>query len=70
MSYTEALGWFDFMRRRGINNTDRLIGTLCVQVNRGLGGKATLDDFLPQAERQTPENDISQVMNILAGAAV
>ena len=69
MSYTEALGWFDFLRRRGINNTDRLIATLCVQVNRGLGGQATLADFLPQAEQHAPADDLSQVFNIIAGIA-
>lgn len=71
MSYGEALQWFDFIRRRGLNHTDRLLATLCMQVNNALGGKAKLRDFLPKGEPEPQQHagDISTVFNILAGAA-
>lgn len=38
-------------------HTDRLLATLCVQVNRATGGKAKLSDFIPVEEQTIAIDD-------------
>ena len=71
MSYNEALQWFQYIRQRGLNHTDRLLATVACQINRLSGGEAEVGDFLPSMRAQQDETvaDMGSVMNILAGVA-
>lgn len=66
MSYTEALQWFDYMRRHGgLNRTDRLLATLICQVNGYLGGKLKIEDLLPELRPKPVElgGDVKATVN-------
>lgn len=71
LSYNEALQWFQYIRQRGLNHTDRLLATVACQINRLSGGEAEIGDFLPSMRAQQDETvaDMGSVMNILAGVA-
>ncbi len=71
MSYNEALQWFQYIRQRGLNHTDRLLATVACQINRLSGGEAEIGDFLPSLKQNNEEKeaDFGSVFNILAGTA-
>lgn len=73
MSYQEFVMWQEYARMKGgIHHTDRLLATICTQVNRFGGGEAELSDFLPElaaADANEQEASIGEIMNILAMAA-
>lgn len=75
LSYREAQEWFLFLKQRGgINHTERLLATLCTQINRLAGGDADIGDFLPSLKVTRPaiEHDagIGEVMNVLSMVAM
>ena len=51
MTYAEALDWMAYIRKRGSLNPglriDAAVAVLATQINRALGGKAEMQDFLP-----------------------
>jgi hypothetical protein len=75
MSYAEALDWAAYMRKRGPLNVGMRIevgfAMLAVKIDRALGGKMTLNDFMPwsqHTEEPDREATLDDVMSILMGA--
>jgi hypothetical protein len=70
MSYAEALGWQEYVSRRGSLNIGMRLeagfALIAMVINRALGGHATLADFMPHYEQ--PEATIEDVMSMLAGS--
>lgn len=60
MSYTEALDWMEYLKRRGPldlgTRIEQGFAMVCMTINRSAGGKAELKDFLPN--REDPEDDV------------
>ncbi len=74
MSYQEFTAWNEFVKQKGgLRHTDRLLATVCTQINRLTGGEADLSDFLPELKVIGTMNekvaDIGDIMNILTLAA-
>ena len=63
MTYGEAVQWFAYLRKRGSLNVglrvEAAVAVLALQVNRALGGKAELHDFMPHWE--APETSIDDL---------
>lgn len=69
MSYTEALDWMEYMKRRGPLDlgirSEQNLAMVSLTVNRSTGGKAELKDFLPN--REDPEDEVEATPdNVLA----
>jgi hypothetical protein len=68
MSYAEALQWRQYLERRGTTHLGMRLeagfALLASSINRALGGKASIEDFMPHAD---PPDSLAQVMNILSG---
>ena len=61
MTHIEARRWQAYMEQRGTLNLGLRIeagfALLATQINRALGGKAKIEDFLPQ--RKQPDTDVA-----------
>ena len=70
ISYAEALQWQAYVEKRGtINLGLRLevgFALLAWTINRALGGKAEMSDFMPHFDE--PDATLADVMTILTGA--
>ena len=59
MSHEEWLSWLAYLRKYGSLNdglrNDVAVARLCLMVNRALGGKAELKDFIPVYEEEEPQ---------------
>lgn len=70
ITYAEFQDWVTFRKMRGSlftgNRLESGFGLLAYMVNRAVGGKAEMIDFLPHADRE--ESDLQDVINILNGA--
>lgn len=69
----EVAAWASYMQRRGSLNLGLRIeagfALVAVQINRALGGKAKLKDFMPHVGRdEEAEGSIQDVMSVLMGA--
>jgi hypothetical protein len=66
MTYAEALDWMEYIRKRGSLNVgqrvEAAVAVLATQVNRALGGKAEMMDFLPHWD--APEATIDDVAKL------
>jgi hypothetical protein len=73
MSYQEFTAWNEYAKQKGgLQHNDRLLATVCTQINRLTGGEADLSDFLPELkviETNEKEAEIGDVMNIFAMVA-
>ena len=69
MSHDEWLSWLAYLRKFGSLNdglrTDLAIARLCVLVNRALGGKAEMKDFIPVYEEE-PQEEAQSMEQIAA----
>ena len=69
MAYSEALMWSAFIRKRGSLNTglrlENGFALLAVMINRAVGGKATMEDFMPHADQKVA--DLADVMKLVSG---
>lgn len=67
MSYSEALMWSAFIKKRGSLNlglrVENGVAVLAVMMNRALGGKANMEDFMPHADQKVA--DLADVMKLL-----
>lgn len=72
MSYAEAMGWADYLRKRGSLNTGVRVelgfAMLATLVARALGNRVELADFLVSGREYEDEARIEDVMAILTGA--
>lgn len=78
MSYTEALDWMEYLKRRGPLDlgvrVEQGLALVSLTVNRSAGGKAELKDFLPNREdpedevEATPENVFALFQKLSKGA--
>lgn len=73
MSHAEFQNWITFRNMRGSlfvgNRLESGFGLLAYMVNRGLGGKHTMSDFLPHADKpdQPKEMDLpSTIAGVMA----
>lgn len=61
MSYAEALDWMAYIQKRGSLNVgmriEAAVAVLATQVNRALGGKAEMTDFMPYWDQPEPTID-------------
>ena len=68
LSFDEARAWSAYMERRGSLHVGMRLeygfALLATIVNRALGGKANLRDFMPHADQP---NTIEEVMKMLSG---
>lgn len=59
MTHDEWLSWLAYLRKFGSLNdglrTDLAIARLCLMVNRAMGGKAEMKDFIPVYEDPEPQ---------------
>lgn len=69
MTYSEALLWSAYLKKRGtvhfgmrLENATALLAT---QMNRALGGKAEMQDFMPHADEKVA--DLADVMKLVSG---
>lgn len=69
MTYREALMWSDFIKKRGSLHTglrlENGFALLAVMMNRALGGKARMEDFMPHADQKVA--DLADVMKLVSG---
>ena len=69
MSYDEARAWEAYARKRGTLHVGMRLeygfALIAMSINRALGGKATLHDFMPHVEQEPA--GIADVMNLLSG---
>lgn len=72
MSYAEAMGWTDYMRKRGSLHTGFRVevgfAMLASLLVHALGGKAELQDYMLSGRDYEEEAKIEDVMAILMGA--
>lgn len=70
LSHEEVLKWQGYRERRGTLNLGLRVevgfALIAYSINRALGGKANMDDFMPHMAEQ--EATISDIMNMLAGS--
>lgn len=70
MTYAELMAWVAYRNRRGPMNPtlriDAALARISMQINRALGGRAELADFMPWSQDEE-EADVSDVMNFLTG---
>jgi hypothetical protein len=74
MSYQEFTAWNEYAKQKGgLQHNDRLLATVCTQINRLTGGEANPSDFLPELRihetHDEKEAEIGDVMNIFAMVA-
>lgn len=69
MAYSEALMWSAFIKKRGSLHTglrlENGFALLAVMINRAMGGKAQMDDFMPHYDHKPA--DLSDVMKLVSG---
>lgn len=69
MTYSEALMWSAFIKKRGSLNVGMRLengfALLAVMINRALGGKAKMEDYMPHYEQQPA--DLADVMKLVSG---
>lgn len=69
MSYSEALMWSAFIKKRGSLHVgmriENGVALLAVMINRALGGKAEMTDFMPHADQKVA--DLGDVMKLVSG---
>ena len=69
LSHIEALKWQAYIEKRGTLDLGLRLeagfAMLAWQINRALGGKAEMNDFMPHFDE--PEASLSDVMNMLTG---
>lgn len=69
MTYSEALLWSAFIKKRGSLNTglrlENGFALLAVMMNRALGGRAEMSDFMPHADQKVA--DLADVMKLVSG---
>jgi hypothetical protein len=69
LTYDEAMSWFAYMQKRGSLNVGQRIeaatAVLSTQVNRALGGKAEITDFMPHWDQ--PEGNLDDVLKVFGG---
>lgn len=69
ISQAEFLDWIEYRERRGSLNLGMRLeagfSLLAVSINRGLGGHAKIEDFMPHMD--DPEATIGDVMKMLTG---
>lgn len=69
MTYSEALLWSAYIRKRGtVHLGMRLengVALLATQINRAIGGKAEMSDFMPHADPKVA--DLADVMKLVSG---
>lgn len=69
MSYSEALMWSAFIKKRGSLNlglrVENGVAVLATQINRALGGKADMSDFMPHADQKVA--DLADVIKLVSG---
>jgi len=74
MSYAEAQEWAAYAQRRGTFNLgvrmELGFAMLALKIDRALGGKAQLEDFMPWTRHEEEEREatLDDVMGILMGA--
>jgi hypothetical protein len=72
MSYAEAMGWADYMRKRGSLNAGFRVevgfALLAALVSKALGGRGEMADFMVSGREYEEEARIEDVMAILMGA--
>ena len=58
MSYSEALLWQEYLEKRGTVHIgmrlEACTALLAMMINRALGGKATIETFMPHLEEKEP----------------
>ena len=71
MTYEEACQWSSYLDRRGsIHLGMRLewgFALIAMTINRALGGKAELGDFMPHVDKSEEQPSIAEAMKILSG---
>ena len=69
LSHIESLKWMAYIEKRGSLNLGLRVeagfALIAYTINRALGGKAEMQDFLPHFDE--PEATLSDVMNMLTG---
>jgi len=72
MSYAEAMGWADYMRKRGALNLGVRVelgfAMLAALISKAVGWKMELSDFQFSGQEYEEEARIEDVMAILMGA--
>ena len=67
MTYSEALMWSDFIKKRGSLNVGMRLengfALLAMMISRALGGKANMEDFMPHADQKVA--DLADVMKLV-----
>lgn len=69
MSYQEAMAWAQYTRRRGSLNWGMRLESgfamLSTQINRALGGKADIEDFMMHKdEAEADINDVAKLLGV------
>ena len=69
MTYSESMLWSAYLKKRGtVHLGMRLengVALLATQINRALGGKAEMTDFMPHVEKRVA--DLADVMKLVSG---
>lgn len=69
MTHTEALSWQAYIQKRGSLNIGRRLesaaGLLAMVINRSVGGKAKMEDFMPYEFPADREGTIDDVFSML-----
>ncbi len=69
VSYSEALMWSAFIKKRGSLHTglrlENGFALLAVMINRACGGKQKIEDFMPHYEAKPA--DLADVMRLVSG---
>lgn len=66
MTYAEARDWASYIRSHGTLHTGRRLeyhfAVLCSMINRALGGKMDMKDFMPHYREDDHEIDLETAM--------
>ena len=69
MTYSEALLWSAFIKKRGTIHIgmrlENSTAVLAFLINRAVGGKAEMSDFMPHSEKKVA--DLADVMKLVSG---
>lgn len=69
VSYSEAMMWSAYIRKRGTLNlglrVENGFAIIATMLNRALGGKASMEDFMPHADKKQAE--LADVMKLVSG---